>query len=72
MRAAGVLVSESRAMLMRVMAINHLVHHREQLGMYLRLLNVPMPGIAGRRQWTGLLARGLQGLTTRVLDNLLG
>ena len=42
-----VLVSESRAMLMRLMVINHLVHHRAQLGLYLRLLNVPIPGMYG-------------------------
>jgi len=42
-----VLVSESRAMLMRLMVINHLVHHRAQLGVYLRLLNVPIPGMYG-------------------------
>jgi uncharacterized damage-inducible protein DinB len=37
-----VLVSESRALLMR-----HLVHHRAQLGVYLRLLNVPISGMYG-------------------------
>jgi len=42
-----VLVSESRALLMRLMVINHLVHHRAQLGVYLRLLNVPIPGMYG-------------------------
>lgn len=42
-----VLVSEPRALLMRVMVVNHLVHHRAQLGVYLRLLNVPLPGIYG-------------------------
>lgn len=42
-----VLVSEPRAMLMRLMVINHLVHHRAQLGVYLRLLNVPIPGMYG-------------------------
>ncbi len=42
-----VLVSEPRALLMRLMVINHLVHHRAQLGMYLRLLNVPIPGSYG-------------------------
>jgi uncharacterized damage-inducible protein DinB len=42
-----VLVSESRAMLMRLMVINHLVHHRAQLGVYLRLLNVSIPGVYG-------------------------
>jgi uncharacterized damage-inducible protein DinB len=42
-----VLVSEPRALLMRLMVINHLVHHRAQLGVYLRLLNVPIPGVYG-------------------------
>jgi uncharacterized damage-inducible protein DinB len=42
-----VLASESRALLMRLMVINHLVHHRAQLGIYLRLLNVPIPGMYG-------------------------
>lgn len=48
MRAGSrVLASESRAMLMRLMVINHLVHHRAQLGVYLRLLDVPVPGVYG-------------------------
>ena len=41
------LASESRALLMRLMVINHLVHHRAQLGVYMRLLNVPIPGMYG-------------------------
>jgi len=41
------LVSEPRALLIRLMVINHLVHHRAQLGVYLRLLNVPIPGMYG-------------------------
>jgi uncharacterized damage-inducible protein DinB len=48
MRAgARILASESRALLMRLMVVNHLVHHRAQLGVYLRLLNVPIPGMYG-------------------------
>jgi uncharacterized damage-inducible protein DinB len=48
MRAGSrVLVSEPRALLMRLMVINHLVHHRAQLGVYLRLLDVPIPGVYG-------------------------
>ena len=48
MRAGSrVLVSEPRALLMRLMVINHLVHHRAQLGVYLRLLNLPIPGVYG-------------------------
>lgn len=27
--------------------INHMIHHRAQLGVYLRLLNVPIPGMYG-------------------------
>lgn len=42
-----VLASEPRALLMRLMVVNHLVHHRAQLGMYLRLLDVPIPGMYG-------------------------
>ena len=42
-----ILASESRALLMRLMVVNHLVHHRAQLGVYLRLLNVPIPGMYG-------------------------
>ena len=31
----------------RRIAMNHLVHHRAQLGVYLRLLEVPIPGMYG-------------------------
>lgn len=31
----------------RRMTMNHIVHHRAQLGVYLRLLGVPLPGIYG-------------------------
>ncbi|MBV8896800.1 MAG: hypothetical protein JO051_09835 [Acidobacteriaceae bacterium] len=36
-----------RELLYRTMFLNHLVHHRAQLGVYLRLLNLPVPGIYG-------------------------
>jgi uncharacterized damage-inducible protein DinB len=29
------------------MVMNHLIHHRAQLTVYLRLLNVPVPGLYG-------------------------
>ena len=32
---------------MRSLVMNHLVHHRGQLSVYLRLLNVPVPGMYG-------------------------
>ena len=36
-----------KGMLMRVVACNHTVHHRGQLSVYLRLLDVPVPSIYG-------------------------
>jgi hypothetical protein len=31
----------------RGMVMNHLIHHRAQLGVYLRLLDVAVPGLYG-------------------------
>jgi uncharacterized damage-inducible protein DinB len=31
----------------RSFIMNHLVHHRAQLGLYLRILNIPVPGMYG-------------------------
>lgn len=31
----------------RRLGINHIVHHRAQLGVYLRLLDIPVPGLYG-------------------------
>lgn len=42
-----VFVSAPRRFLLRPMLINHLIHHRAQLGVYYRLLDVPVPGIYG-------------------------
>jgi uncharacterized damage-inducible protein DinB len=36
-----------RAVVLRNMCMNHLVHHRAQLGVYLRLLDVPLPPMYG-------------------------
>jgi len=36
-----------RAAAIRTLAMNHLVHHRGQLSVYLRLLNIPVPGMYG-------------------------
>jgi uncharacterized damage-inducible protein DinB len=36
-----------RVACIRGMIINHLIHHRGQLTVYLRLLNVPVPGLYG-------------------------
>ncbi|GEM_PF-4973544 len=32
---------------LRLVVLNHLVHHRAQLGVFLRLLDVPIPGMFG-------------------------
>ena len=36
-----------KAALLRTLALNHIYHHRGQLSVYLRLLNVPVPSIYG-------------------------
>lgn len=33
--------------LVRSMVINHMIHHRAQLGVYYRMLDVPVPGLYG-------------------------
>lgn len=40
-----VFVSRPRSVVYRVWCINHLIHHRAQLCLYLRLLNVPVPTV---------------------------
>jgi uncharacterized damage-inducible protein DinB len=42
-----VLIDAPRMLLYRTMFLNHLVHHRAQLGVYLRLLGIPVPGLYG-------------------------
>lgn len=42
-----VFVDGQKSTLVRSLAINHIAHHRAQLGVYLRMLNVPIPGIYG-------------------------
>ncbi len=39
--------SEPREDVVRFWGLNHLYHHRAQLGVYLRLLDVPIPGTYG-------------------------
>ncbi len=48
--------SGSRYKAYREMGLNHLIHHRAQLGVYLRLLNAHVPGTFGPsadEPWTG-------------------
>jgi uncharacterized damage-inducible protein DinB len=42
-----VLMSMPRAAVVRGFVLNHLIHHRGQLSVYLRLLDVPLPSIYG-------------------------
>lgn len=46
-RAGQTLMTQPRYQILRSMALNHLVHHRAQLGVYLRLLDVPVPQMYG-------------------------
>lgn len=46
-RGEQVLQTMPRLAVIRTMAINHLIHHRAQLGVYLRLLDVPLPAMYG-------------------------
>jgi uncharacterized damage-inducible protein DinB len=41
------LFSMPKATVLRSFVLNHLIHHRAQLGVYLRLLDVPVPAIYG-------------------------
>src|SRR5262249_47769780 len=41
------LMTMPKAVVMRSFVMNHLIHHRAQLGVYLRLNNIPVPSIYG-------------------------
>ncbi len=48
LRVAGKpVMSMPRAVVMRSMILNHVIHHRAQLGVYLRLNDVAIPGMYG-------------------------
>ena len=46
-RGDQVIFERPRAAVLRGMGISHMVHHRGQLGVYLRLLDVPVPATYG-------------------------
>lgn len=41
------IMSMPRVMVIRGMVLNHLIHHRAQLGVYLRLNGIPLPALYG-------------------------
>ena len=43
----AVIFALPRVAALRTMAMSHLIHHRAQLGLYLRLNDVPVPGMYG-------------------------
>lgn len=42
-----VIMSEPRAAVIRTVGLSHIIHHRGQLSVYLRLLDIPVPGLYG-------------------------
>jgi uncharacterized damage-inducible protein DinB len=44
-RGEQIMTSQPRATVYRIWCLNHMIHHRGQLCVYLRLLNVPVPTV---------------------------
>lgn len=42
-----IMLRQPRALALRTFGLSHMVHHRAQLGVYYRLLGVPVPGVYG-------------------------
>ncbi|MFE5320735.1 DinB family protein [Paenibacillus sp. NPDC056579] len=42
-----IILRQPRAIALRTFGLSHMVHHRAQLGVYLRLLDIPVPGVYG-------------------------
>jgi uncharacterized damage-inducible protein DinB len=40
-------IDDSKYRVFRIWVLNHMIHHRAQLGVYLRLLDQPIPGTYG-------------------------
>ena len=47
MKAGQTLITMPKIAVMRSFVMNHLIHHRAQLGVYLRMNNIPVPSIYG-------------------------
>jgi uncharacterized damage-inducible protein DinB len=46
-RGEQVLMDRPKGAAIRIMGLNHSIHHRGQLTVYLRLLDIPVPGLYG-------------------------
>jgi uncharacterized damage-inducible protein DinB len=46
-RGEQVLMDRPKAAALRIMGLNHSIHHRGQLTVYMRLLDIPVPGLYG-------------------------
>jgi hypothetical protein len=46
-RGGATMMTMSRYQILRSMMLNHLVHHRAQLAMYLRMVDLPVPSMYG-------------------------
>lgn len=42
-----VVVDDARSAVYRMVVMSHMIHHRAQLGLYLRLNEIPIPGVYG-------------------------
>ncbi|WP_440108607.1 DinB family protein [Paenibacillus sp. QZ-Y1] len=42
-----IILCRPRAIALRTFGLSHMVHHRAQIGVYLRLLDIPVPGLYG-------------------------
>ncbi|SFI40615.1 Uncharacterized damage-inducible protein DinB (forms a four-helix bundle) [Paenibacillus sp. UNC496MF] len=42
-----IIMRRPRALALRTIGFSHMIHHRAQLGVYLRLLDIPVPGFYG-------------------------
>jgi uncharacterized damage-inducible protein DinB len=42
-----VILEDEKGKLIRTLGLSHMAHHRAQLGVYLRLVGVPVPGTYG-------------------------
>jgi uncharacterized damage-inducible protein DinB len=47
LKGGEVMMAMPRVAVMRTFILNHLIHHRGQLSVYLRLRDVPLPSIYG-------------------------